>query len=160
MTSSGDRKYLSLFYSYGISSWSTYILYHCPDMLKIFWLLSHQYANQIWCGFSWIINAQACWSSSKPLCDLLIKCWCLKSTVCVDQGWTGTKNRPWHFLVQAAHHHHIIYIYIWYTLPFKSFWTVRFFNYFFKEVSSVHQACICLIQNTAKTVILWNVFNI
>ncbi len=53
-----------------------------------------------------------------------------------------------------------IYIYIWYTLPFKSFWTVRFFNYFFKEVSSVHQACICLIQNTAKTVILWNVFNI
>ncbi len=74
-----------------------------------------------------------------------------------DQGWTGTKNRPWHFLVQAAHHHHIIYIYIWYTLPFKSFWTVRFFNIFFKEVSSVHQACICLIQNTAKTVILWNV---
>ncbi len=29
------------------------------------------------------------------------------------QGWTGTKNRPWHFLVQAAHHHHIIYIYIY-----------------------------------------------
>ncbi len=30
-----------------------------------------------------------------------------------NQGWTGTKNRPWHFLVQAAHHHHIIYIYIY-----------------------------------------------
>ncbi len=30
-----------------------------------------------------------------------------------SQGWTETKNRPWHFLVQAAHHHHIIYIYIY-----------------------------------------------
>ncbi len=25
----------------------------------------------------------------------------------------GQKNRPWHFLVQAAHQHHIIYIYIY-----------------------------------------------
>ncbi len=31
--------------------------------------------------------------------------------VSCDQGWTGTTNRPWHFLVQTAHHHYI-YIYI------------------------------------------------
>ncbi len=53
------------------------------------------------------------------------------------QGWTGTENRPWHFLVQAAHHHlYTVYIYI------------------YKEVSSAHQACIYLILNTAKAVIL------
>ncbi len=31
---------------------------------------------------------------------------------------------------------------------------------FFKEVSSVHQACIYLIQHTAKTVKFWNIFTI
>ncbi len=36
-----------------------------------------------------------------------------------------------------------------YTLPVKSFWTVRFVM-FFKEVSSAQQACIYLIQSTAK----------
>ncbi len=36
-----------------------------------------------------------------------------------------------------------------YILPFKSFWTVRFFM-FLKEVSSAQQACIYLIQSTAK----------
>lgn len=65
MNSSGDQKYLSLFYSYGISSWST--------LFSTTGLSSHQYANHIWCGFSWIINAQAYWSPSKLLCDLLIK---------------------------------------------------------------------------------------
>ncbi len=48
------------------------------------------------------------------------------------------------------------------TLPVKSFWTVRFLM-FFKEFSSPHQACIYLqyiIQNTAKAVILWNIFTI
>ncbi len=46
----------------------------------------------------------------------------------------------------------------WYisTLPVKSFWTVRFWM-FFKEFSSAHQACIYLILNTAKAVILWYV---
>ncbi len=29
-----------------------------------------------------------------------------------------------------------------------------------KEVSSAHQACIYLIQNTAKAVMLWNIFTI
>ncbi len=43
------------------------------------------------------------------------------------------------------------------TLPVKSFLTVRFWM-FFKEFSSAHQACIYLIQNTAKAVILWNIF--
>ncbi len=28
----------------------------------------------------------------------------------------------------------------------------------FKDVSSINQACIYLIQNTAKSVILWNIF--
>ncbi len=41
-----------------------------------------------------------------------------------------------------------IYIYIWYTLPVKRFWTVGFLMFF--KVSSAHQACIYLIQNTAK----------
>ncbi len=35
----------------------------------------------------------------------------------------------------------------------------KIFNVF-KEVSSVHQACIYLIKNTAKAVILWNIFTI
>ncbi len=30
--------------------------------------------------------------------------------------------------------------------------------FFFKEVSSVHQACIYLIQSTARTVQFWNIF--
>ncbi len=134
MTSSGDRKYLSLFYSYGISSWSTYILYHCPDMLKIFWLLSHQYANQIWCGFSWIINAQACWSSSKPLCDLLIKVLVFEEHGVCGPGLDWDKKSALAFFGPGGPPPpYNIYIYIWYTLPFKSFWTVRFFNFFLKK---------------------------
>ncbi len=30
----------------------------------------------------------------------------------------------------------------------------------FKEVSSAHEACIHLIQNTAKAILLWNIFTI
>ncbi len=43
-----------------------------------------------------------------------------------------------------------------YTLPVKYFETVRLVM-FFKEFSSAHQACIYLIQNTAKAVILWSI---
>ncbi len=46
-----------------------------------------------------------------------------------------------------------------YTLPVKSFWTVRFLM-FFKEFSSAHQACIYLIQSTAKTAQFRNIFTI
>ncbi len=42
------------------------------------------------------------------------------------------------------------------TLLVKSFWTVRLLM-FVKEDSSVHQACIYLIQNKAKTVQFWNI---
>ncbi len=39
------------------------------------------------------------------------------------------------------------------TLSVKSSWTVRFVMFF--NVSSAHQACIYLIQSTAKTVTFW-----
>ncbi len=44
-------------------------------------------------------------------------------------------------------------------IPVKSFWTVRFLM-FFKKVSSVHQACIYLIQSTSKTIKFQNIFTI
>ncbi len=72
-------------------------------------------------------------------------------------GLDWAKKSPLAFLVQAAHHHFYlysvyiyIYIYILYIPVNSKIFTVSFF----KDVSSAHQACIYLILNTAKAVIL------
>ncbi len=46
----------------------------------------------------------------------------------VFRAGLGQKNRPWHFLVQAAHHHHFIYIYI-YKYIYIFFFIIIFFYY-------------------------------
>ncbi len=69
----------------------------------------------------------------------------------------GPKNHPWHFWSRrpTTTSIYIVYIYCIYILYTTS---QRFLNskiftvFFFKEVSSAHQACIYLILNTTKAV--------
>ncbi len=54
---------------------------------------------------------------------------------------------------------YLTYVWTMYTTSQK-YLNSKIFLCFFKEFSSAHQACIYLIQNTAKVVILWNIFTI
>ncbi len=72
------------------------------------------------------------------------------------QDWTGTKKIGpgifWSRRPTTAYD-------IAYT-TIQKFLNSKIFFFFFNEVSSAHQPCIYLIQNTAKAVILWNIFAI
>ncbi len=55
------------------------------------------------------------------------------STTVMSRAGLGQKNWPWHLLVQAAHHHHIIYIYIYDIQYHSKVLNSKIFNYFLKK---------------------------